>query len=89
MQIAEIHLHTNRLHEQKAFYHHLFGLPLIAETAGSFTVQAGASIITFVATAAMLSSVYHVAFNIPENQLAAAKQWLAAARGIATKWRAR
>lgn len=39
-------------------------------------MQAGASAITFGETAAVLPSIYHVAFNIPENQLAAAKRWL-------------
>lgn len=77
MRIAEIHLHTQCLHGQKVFYHQLFGLPLLAESPTSFTVMAGASTITFVATAEPLPASYHVAFNIPENQLAAAKQWLA------------
>lgn len=76
MQIAALHLHTHQLQAQKAFYHDLFALPLSAETATSFTVQAGASALTFVETAEVLPSIYHVAFNIPENQLAAAKRWL-------------
>ena len=76
MQIAELQLHTTRLQAQKAFYHDLFELPLVAETATSFTVQAGASTVTFMATAEGLPSIYHVAFHIPENQLAAAKGWL-------------
>lgn len=76
MQIAELQLHTTRLQAQKAFYHDLLELPLVAETATSFTVQAGASTVTFVETAEGLPSIYHVAFNIPENQLAAAKVWL-------------
>ena len=76
MQIAELQLHTTRLQAQKAFYHDLLELPLVAETATSFTVQAGASTVTFMATAEELPSIYHVAFHIPENQLAAAKGWL-------------
>ncbi|MEZ4736270.1 MAG: hypothetical protein R3E79_54995 [Caldilineaceae bacterium] len=54
----------------------MLALPISAESATSFTVQAGASAITFGETAAVLPSIYHVAFNIPENQLAAAKRWL-------------
>lgn len=76
MQIVELQLHTQSLHAQKAFYHDLFALPLLAESAASFTVQAGASTITFVETAEVLPSIYHVAFNIPENQLVVAKRWL-------------
>lgn len=76
MQIAELQLLTNHLQAQKAFYHNLLELPLIAESPTSFTVQAGASTLTFAETAEGLPSIYHIAFNIPENQLAAAKQWL-------------
>lgn len=76
MQIAELHLVTHHLSAQKAFYHDLLELPLVAEMPTSFTVQTGASVLTFVETAAPLPSIYHVAFNIPENQLAAAKGWL-------------
>lgn len=78
MQIAELQLTTPHLAAQKAFYHNLCELPLVAESATAFTVQIGASRLTFVETAAALPSIYHVAFNIPENQLAAAKVWLKA-----------
>ncbi len=78
MQIAELHLVTNHLSAQRAFYHKLMEFPLVAETPTSFTVQVGASTITFGETAEPLPSIYHVAFNIPENQLAAAKIWLGA-----------
>lgn len=78
MQLIELQIATQRLAAQKAFYHALLELPLVAETATSFTVQVGASALTFVETAAALPSIYHVAFNIPENQLAAAKGWLKA-----------
>lgn len=77
MQITEIQLQTAHLAEQKAFFHQTLELPLLAESPTSFTVQAGASTITFHATTDPLPSIYHFAFNIPENQLAAAKQWLA------------
>lgn len=76
MQIAEVQLATMHLAAQKAFYRDVLELPLVAETLTAFTVQAGASALTFVETAAPLPSIYHVAFNIPENQLAAAKVWL-------------
>jgi len=78
MQIAEIQLYTAHLAAQKTFFHQKFELPMLAESPTSFTVQAGASTITFHATTDALPSIYHFAFNIPENQLAEAKQWLAA-----------
>ena len=76
MQIAELQLHTTRLQAQKAFYLDVLEAPLVAETPTAFTVQAGTSRLTFVETTEPLPSIYHVAFNIPENQLAAAKVWL-------------
>lgn len=76
MQIAELHLVTNHLAAQRAFYRDVLELPLVTEAPTSFTVQAGTSRLTFVETTEPLPSIYHVAFNIPENQLAAAKAWL-------------
>jgi catechol-2,3-dioxygenase len=40
-------------------------------------VQAGATRVPFAEATQPMPSVYHFAFNIPENQLAEAKQWLA------------
>ena len=76
MHITELQLATAALADQKAFYHDLFELPLVTESPTSFTVQVGTSRLTFVETTEPLPSIYHVAFNIPENQLAAAKQWV-------------
>jgi catechol-2,3-dioxygenase len=53
-------------------------LPLVTESPESFTIQAGASRLTFVLSAQPLPAGYHFAFNIPENQLAVAKRWLSA-----------
>ena len=78
MLIAELQLATNHLSAQRAFYHHLFALPLVAESSTTFAVQVGTSTLTFVETNEALPSIYHVAFNIPENQLGVAKAWLAA-----------
>lgn len=76
MQITELHLVTQHVAAQKTFYHEVLELPLVAESPTSFMVQAGTSRLTFVETTEPLPSIYHVAFNIPENQLAAAKIWL-------------
>ncbi|HLZ58022.1 MAG TPA: hypothetical protein VKR06_13870 [Ktedonosporobacter sp.] len=76
MQISELHLKTRNLSTQKAFYQTTIGLPLLEETATSFTFQAGATRLTF-HTTAQENSFYHFALTIPHNKLAQAKQWLA------------
>jgi catechol-2,3-dioxygenase len=77
LQIDEIQLVTRQLSQQKAFYAQGLELPLVADSATSFTVQAGATRVTFAESPEPMPSVYHFAFNIPENKLAEAKQWLA------------
>jgi catechol-2,3-dioxygenase len=74
--ILELRLEADALEEQKAFYSRALGLPLVAESADQFTVHAGATRLTFTRAPAGRST-YHFAFNIPENKLAAAKEWLA------------
>ncbi len=61
----------------RPFYTDTLGLPLLDERAERFSVQAGATRLTFVA-APGLSAVHHFAFNIPRDALPAAKAWLAA-----------
>ena len=75
MHIAELRLLTNRLAELRAFYAGELGLAVVAEDNASFVLQAGATRLIFVQTPGEMPQ-YHFAFNIPENQLAAAKTWL-------------
>jgi hypothetical protein len=74
MFIQELSLQTQHLAEQKAFYSTTLGLPLLAETADSFIVQAGATQLRFQAT--RQDVLYHVAFTIPRNTFTTAKSWL-------------
>lgn len=74
MHIQELTLYTRRLNEQKAFYHTTLGLPLLAETPTSFTLQAGTTRLHFQTTEQDV--LYHVAFTIPRNTYASAKAWL-------------
>ena len=78
MIIHELHLMTNRLQEQRDFYHHLLGFPLLTADADKLVLQVGSSTLTFVATAMPTPAPYHFAFNMPEGQFAEAKAWLAA-----------
>ncbi|SRR5712692_2557962 len=47
MRIQELSLHTRHLDDQKVFYCTTLGLPLLRETADSFTVQIGATRLRF------------------------------------------
>lgn len=57
---------------------------MLAAAPDSFTVQAGATRLTFRADAAR-AATYHFAFNIPENKLPAAKSWLAGRADLLTQ----
>jgi len=52
----------------------------VEETANVVTLQVGATRLSFEAMTAWEELVYHIAFSIPRNKLAAAKEWLAARR---------
>ncbi len=74
MRIQELSLHTRHLADQKDFYHTVLGLPLLAETTASFTLQAGATRLRF--QEAQQDMLYHIAFTIPRNTFTEAKSWL-------------
>jgi catechol-2,3-dioxygenase len=74
MRIQELSLQTRPLAKQKDFYHTALGLPLLAETTASFTLQAGATRLHF--QEAQQDVLYHVAFTIPHNTFTEAKSWL-------------
>jgi len=76
MEITALRLLTAQLNAQRAFYAGTLELPLVAQDAGSFTVRAGATALTFAASDT--DARYHFAFNIPRNMLSQAKAFLAA-----------
>ena len=66
------------LSAMKTFYGKTMDLRLFNERADRFTVEAGESTITFVAsqdTAGGRAPFYHFAFNIPENKIVKALEW--------------
>ena len=75
MKITELQLETHRLAAMKKFYTETLELPLVYANNRSFTVQVGSSRLKFYRTKHEEPS-YHFAFNIPENQLNVAKEWL-------------
>ena len=74
MHIQELALDTRHLAPQKAFYNVTLGLPLVAETTDSFTVQAGTTRLHFQQTAQDV--LYHLAFTIPHQRFHEAKRWI-------------
>jgi catechol-2,3-dioxygenase len=77
MKILELELLTGDLEAQKAFYASVLGLPILESDAQHLTVQIGSSRLKF-RLQTSFSGRYHVAFDIPENQLEVAKKWLEA-----------
>ncbi|KFF04330.1 VOC family protein [Flavobacterium reichenbachii] len=74
MKIDQIQLKTNDIEKAKAFYQNTLGLFILEEDQKSITIQAGSSILKFVEDS-QFNSIYHFAFNIPENQLEEAIEW--------------
>jgi catechol-2,3-dioxygenase len=75
MQIIELKLKTDHLDAQRAFFTEVLRLPLLDSTADSVAFQAGSSRLVFERETGW-KGVYHFAFDVPENQLQLAKNWL-------------
>lgn len=75
MKINRLELATRDLSVQRHFYGDVLGLQvrLFPEM---LEVQAGSTKILFKQTESDFDGAYHFAFNIPENQIQAAKEWL-------------
>jgi len=76
MQIKEIMLFTNKLNDLKKFYNETLEMDLLSANENSFTVGTSLSKITFQNANETENPFYHFAFNIPENKLSEAKEWL-------------
>lgn len=76
MKIREIILGTHHIAATAAFYTRSLQLPVISESSRHISLQAGSSILTFEEQATATAPVYHIAFNIPHNQLPEAIQWI-------------
>ncbi len=65
------------LAEMKAYYQGLLGFSLVSETAAEIVFRAGNSVFQF-SNSDMTGKApfYHFAFNIPENQVLQAREWL-------------
>lgn len=82
MIIESVELFTSELAACKQFYSQRLGLYVESEDAKSFSLRAGPSRLTFRRAEPGSTPTYHFAFNIPENRVPEAADWLES-RGIA------
>jgi len=74
MDITYLELPTSDLQAQRDFYANIFELPAL--TSSGLEVNAGKTDILFTQASPDFAGAYHFAFNIPENQFRAAKEWI-------------
>jgi catechol-2,3-dioxygenase len=83
--ILHLRLWTHRLSELQSFYSEKLHFPIREETGDAITFQAGTTALTFVQAAELEGQpFYHFAFNIPENKLPLAQEWLTQRTPLAT-----
>ena len=75
MKITMLELLTNDLQAQRDFYADVLDLP-VNLTSSALEVEVGESVLVFKQAWSDFDGAYHFAFNIPENQYEAAKQWI-------------
>jgi len=75
MNITYLELVSKDLHVQRDFYARVLKLSAVLDSS-TLEVQAGRTILRFRQASPEFDGAYHFAFNIPENQYQAAKQWI-------------
>jgi catechol-2,3-dioxygenase len=76
MIIKGLELYTNKIKELKKFYTEILELKLIKEDENYFSVSCGETEFSFRKFSGSNDPFYHFAFNIPENKLGEAKEWI-------------
>lgn len=74
MKLTHIQIQSNNIQQTTTFYQDILDLPIIEKTKESVSIQAGNSVLEFVENP-QFNSIYHFAFNIPENKLDEAIEW--------------
>jgi len=77
MNITLLEIPAKDLLAQKDYYAGILELP-VSLSVDRLTVQAGSSELIFTQAEPDFNGAYHFAFNIPENQFRASKEWIAA-----------
>src|SRR4026208_2282814 len=75
MKILELEISSVDLPAQRDFYADILELPVKLDSA-ILEVKAGRTLLRFTQAPSEFTGAYHFAFNIPENQYQAAKQWI-------------
>lgn len=75
MKILELEVSSVDLPAQRDFYADILELPVRLDSA-VLEVKAGRTVLRFTQAPSEFMGAYHFAFNIPENQYQAAKQWI-------------
>jgi catechol 2,3-dioxygenase-like lactoylglutathione lyase family enzyme len=75
MDISYLELSSKDLKAQRDFYADILELPVTLDSS-SLEVKAGNTVLRFTQAPSEFNGAYHFAFNIPENQYQAAKQWI-------------
>ena len=75
MHVTYLELPTSDVQAQRDLYANILELPVMLSPAG-LEVKAGNTDILFTQAAPNFDGAYHFAFNIPENQFRAAKEWI-------------
>ena len=75
MNITKLELPAVDLQVQQDFYAHVLELP-VHVLADKLDIQAGKTNLIFTQASPDFEGAYHFAFNIPENQFLAAKEWI-------------
>jgi catechol-2,3-dioxygenase len=78
MLIDELILQTRDITILHDFYRRVLGLTAVQGTGSRLTLQTGRSRLSFQQSDTAGDGYYHFAFDVPENQFAAAKAWLTA-----------
>lgn len=76
MRIRQIILHTRQFEAMKSFYGSLLGLETREDNPWNVSFRVGRSTLTLQESSPQENPYYHVAFTIPTNKFADAKQWL-------------
>jgi len=75
MHVTYLELPASDVQAQRDFYANILELPVTLSPAG-LEVKAGETDLLFTRAAPNFDGAYHFAFNIPENQFRAAKEWI-------------
>ena len=75
MNILELEISAIDLPAQRDFYARVLELPVNLDSA-ILEVKVGKTVLRFTQAPSEFKGAYHFAFNIPENQYQAAKQWI-------------